>query len=165
MPDGWQAHAGFAVSPVDSEENASHYASLGIWGEASNVHVDPCDWQGNILNPPPGPAVDDFAEALASQSGWTTTQPADLTVDGYQGKRLQLTVPDDTDFADCDLREFRSWTDRWYRGPGQIDDVRLIDLDGTRQLFLTTYFPGTSAETMASLEQIVETLEIEAVDD
>jgi hypothetical protein len=43
------------------------------------------------------------------------------------------------------------------------DDIRILDIDGARHYFYTTYLPGTPAGSRAELEQMVESLVIEPV--
>ena len=54
-----------------------------------------CDSSGTEFDP--GPSVDDLANALASLEDFEATAPADVTVSGYEGKRVALTVPMDAD--------------------------------------------------------------------
>ena len=54
-----------------------------------------CDSSGTEFDP--GPSVDDLANALASLEDFEVTAPADVTVSGYEGKRVALTVPMDAD--------------------------------------------------------------------
>ena len=86
-----------------------------------------------------------------------------MTVGGHQGKRLQLIVPADVNFADCQDGQYRSFDGRWYQVPGQVDDIRVVDLDGSRRLIRTTYDPGTSAAVRTELEQLVDSMEIEPI--
>ena len=58
---------------------------------------------------------------------------------------IEMTVPTDIDFADCDRGEFRSWAGRYHQGPGQVDQVYILDVEGQRVVIDTTYMPGTSA--------------------
>jgi hypothetical protein len=46
-------------------------------------------------DPPVGPGVDDLAAALADLAPFrVTSPPKDMTIYGYRGKYLELTVPD-----------------------------------------------------------------------
>ena len=51
--------------------------------------------RSRAADPPVGPTVDDMATALAALSPFVLTKPpSDVTVDGFSGKHLELTVPD-----------------------------------------------------------------------
>ena len=126
-----------------------------------------CDSSGTEFDP--GPSVDDLANALASLEDFEVTAPADVTVSGYEGKRVALTVPMDADVdpaADphspsCDGGKYSLSSDRWYQAPGQTDDMWILDVDGERQLIVASDAPGTPADVTAQLEAMVASMEIE----
>ncbi len=124
----------------------------------NEVYTDPCEWSTNVVDPPVGPTVDDLANALAAQSMRGDPVPRDVTIDGYEGKVLQMTVPSDIDIAACDDGEFRSWSGRFHQGPGQIDFVYILDVDGERQVLIVHYLlPVTPAE-LAELDAVFESI-------
>ena len=82
-------------------------APCWIWGPTAAyefVYADPCQWSAS-RRVVPGPTVDDFATALTTLDTWHASEPTE-TVVGGQGKRVQLTVPADTNFAACVNGEF-----------------------------------------------------------
>ena len=86
-----------------------------------------------------------------------------MTVSGYEGKRVALTVPMDVDVrsSTCDESEYSLSTGRWFQAPGQTDDMRIVDVDGVRQVIVTSNTPGTPADVTAQLEAMIASLEIE----
>lgn len=46
------------------------------------------------LDPPVGPTVDDLASAWSDLPAFDSTAPIDVTVDGFDGKMVEFTVPD-----------------------------------------------------------------------
>src|SRR3972149_3081529 len=48
---------------------------------------------------------------LASQTGRQASAATDVTLDGFTGKFMELTVPARIDLAGCDDGEFRTWGD------------------------------------------------------
>jgi hypothetical protein len=127
--------------------------------EFDRVYSDPCRWKTSIIDPPVGPTVDDLANALAAQALRGDAIPADVTVDGYDGKYLEMRVPTDIDFADCDDGFFYSWGGRFHQGPGQIDGVYILDVDGQRQVLIAHHMPGASAADLAEQQAIVESID------
>ena len=117
----------------------------------------------------PGPSVDDLANALASLEDFEATAPADVTVSGYEGKRVALTVPMDADVdpatephsASCDGGKYSLSSGRWYQTTGQTDDMWILDVEGERQLIVASDAPGTPADVTAQLEAMVASMEIE----
>jgi hypothetical protein len=73
---------------------------------------------------------------------------------------IEMTVPSDIDFADCDRGEFRSWLGRYHQGPGQVDQVYILDVEGQRVVIYTNYMPGTSETERAEREAIVESMQL-----
>jgi hypothetical protein len=138
-----------------------------------NVYTGGCHWKGTALDPPVGPTVDDLATALVSQGGSGTGAPTDVTIGGYAGKKVELSIPADVDVATCDLENgfpvFGRWSPPdapsaggpWTYGNGQHDTVYIVDVDGTRQVIETMYLPGTSAADLAELEQILASIRFE----
>ena len=157
---GWQP-SGDGPGKGDHENDPPDFGGLFIWGRtgpAQAVCTEPCDWQGSAITP--GPTADDLATAIAALDGFETSEPTDVLISGYAGKRLQLNVPDEVTFAACDDGEYRSIEGRFYQLPGQVDDIRILDVAGARHYFYTSYDPGASAETQTQLEQMVDSLEI-----
>ncbi len=137
--------------------------------QIANVYVDPCRWLTSALDPPVGPTVDDLATALLKQAGPDAIAPTDVTLDGYSGKKVELSIPDYVDTATCDEGDFGRWSpsaDPTHYGPftygdGQHDTVYIIDVDGTRWVIDTNYLPGTSKANLAELEQLVSSIRFE----
>ena len=130
-------------------------------GDLEEVYTDPCDWSTNLIDPPVGPTVDDLTNALASQSMRGDPVPNDVVIDGYRGKVLEMSVPDDIVFADCDLGEFRSWNGRFHQGPGQRDDVYILDIEGERLVLVVHHMPGASEDDLAELQRVFESIDLQ----
>jgi len=130
-------------------------------GEVSSLYRDPCESSGTEFEP--GPSVDELAGALASLEGFEATAPADVTVSGYHGKRIAITVPTDVDLGSpgCDNGNYSLSEGRWFQAPGQTDDMRILDLDGERQTVTTSTTPATPTDVSSQLDDMVESLLIE----
>jgi hypothetical protein len=137
--------------------------------QVANVYADPCHWKGNGLVPAVGPSVDDLAAALVEQAGPAAVAPTDVTLDGYAGKQVELTIPDDIDTGSCDEGDYGRWSptgDPGFYGPftygkGQRDTVNIVDVDGARWVIDANYTPGNSAASLAELEQLVASVRFE----
>ena len=163
MPAGWEGGNGFRVSKNEDPSDPVAFTGVGFWiwdGDFATVYLDPCQWLDGAITPPVGPTVDDLANALASQPHRGDAVPVDVTLDGYSGKMIEMTVPSDIDFADCDRGEFRSWLGRYHQGPGQVDQVYILDVDGQRVVIYSSYMPGTSEAERAEREAIVESIQL-----
>jgi len=157
LPEGWSRQSWVVV------KNAAH---LGLFPVA-NVYSDPCLWSGALLDPPVGPTVKDLATALVNQRMREASE-TDITLDGYSGKLVRMTVPEDINFSDCDEGQFASWSEagsdapsRYAHGPGEMDDVYIISVGGTRVVIDVAHMPSTTAVEVAELADMVASLDVQ----
>lgn len=164
VPDGWNAFEDFAVDPPAGADPPGG-SSLAFWS-VENLYVDPLAEDLGTLDPPVGPTVDDLVDALVTHPAWTTTAAIDVKVDGFAGKRVELTIPSDVEFDSCGSNPFLMWTgtnggDRCAQGPGQVHDIYVVDVEGERLVFYVISFPDTPAADLAALQAVVESIEID----
>jgi hypothetical protein len=125
------------------------------------VYGDPCHWS-TTRSDTPAATVDEFVVALAAQASRNASEPVDVTVDGYAGRSITLHVPDDAMFSECDRAIFASWglgaepnPKRYHQGPGQIDKLWILDVDGELAVIDAGYYEGTPQIVVDELEAIV----------
>jgi hypothetical protein len=161
---GWYG----AVSSGELVKNESHEppdgAGMIVFAQPEYyVYGDACHWATTTPDTP-ATTVDDFVAALSSQASRDASEPADITLGGYTGKSITLRAPDDADITDCDPGFSGSWScgDEevspcgYHSGPGEIDTVYILDVDGVIMAWNTKYYAGTPAEDLAELEAIVQ---------
>ena len=124
-----------------------------------NVVADPCDPSKQLLEPPVGPSVDDLVAALSAIPGFEATAAEDVTISGYSGQRLQLTAPMNP--GGCELSTWAIGPAANRVGPGEVNDLRILDVNGTR-VVITTAHVGDTAAGLPAVEQIVDSIQIEA---
>jgi len=167
---GWEGDAGSGIlqkGPQGADPPGG--AGMIIFPDSDRWYVpaDPCRW--STTWPDAGSAtVDELVAALAAQASRNPSAPGDIAIDGHAGKSITLHVPDDATFGGCDAGKFctlgdpvRSPTDscyRYHQGPGQIDEMWIVDVNGTPVVVDWTYYAGTSPETVAELRAIVESM-------
>jgi hypothetical protein len=156
VPDGWDTDAGGAV--VKGEP------AFGVlfWGPFTRAYTDSCP--SAMVDPPPGPTVDDFASVWADQPAFNATAPTDIVVDGFAGKLVEFTVPD-YDEAECPYGDFMLLADDsgdgyWAQAPSGHHQLRILDVDGTRQMITSFWYPDTSAEDRAAIDEIIASIQI-----
>ena len=157
IPGGWGNLDQRGVTSNDSS------AVVVFWpfpADFNEVYADPCHWKTTAIEPAVGPTVDDLANALAAQAMRGEAVPTAVSIDGHSGKVLEMSVPSDLDFADCDDGFFYSWAGRFHQGPGQIDRVYILDVDGTRQVFIAHHMPRDSEADLAEQQAIVDSIQI-----
>jgi hypothetical protein len=128
--------------------------------------------------PPVGPSVDDLATALADLGPFrVTSAPEDVSIYGYQGKYLELTVPnlpvsEDGTFTTCAEGNLKSWVaaidageagDAFYgyTGPGYTEEFWILDVEGTRLMIAAEQSPGSPSKDVAELRAILDSIRIE----
>ena len=87
VPEGWTS---CVYGPVEAGVCRGDESGVGFV-IVDNVVSDPCDPSRPPLVPPVGPSVDDLVNAISNLDGFESTDPVDLTVDGFQGKQLELS--------------------------------------------------------------------------
>jgi hypothetical protein len=132
-------------------------------------------------DPPVGPSVNDLATALADLAPFrVTSPPKDVTIYGYSGKYLELTVPDlpvagdgdDRRFAGCIDGNLKSWVaaidtepgDAFYGyngEPGRTEEFWILDVDGTRLVIEANWSPASPREDVAETRAILDSIRIE----
>lgn len=144
---GWFKHS---ADPPDG-------IGMTFWN-VTNVLTDPCG--GDPLDPPLGPSVEDLADALAAQPHTVVAQDTAVTIDGYSGRFLDYTADD---MSGCPLGRLQRWmapgVDREAL-PGERDQVWILDVDGKRVVIDAFSFAGATAEDLAELDSIAETIRI-----
>ena len=156
VPDDW-VRGGWLVN--NGRNTGTELTAIQVWA-VTNSHTDPCNWDETALDPPLGPTVDDLVTALENQLT-RGASASDVTLDGYAGKLVKMTVPTDAVFSDCDSGQFRSWDDRFHQGPGQQDNVYILDVEGFRLVIDALSYPGSPAADLEELQQILDTIQIE----
>ena len=136
------------------------------------MYGDPCQWSTTVPETP-ATTPDEIAAALAAQASRDATAPVDVTVGGYAGKSITLHVPmsfevpdatRDEEFADCDQSAFVSYGlegnetgyERNHQGPGQVDELWILDVDGAIVILDAMYGPAAPAEHVADLRTLAE---------
>lgn len=156
VPEGWENLDGGGVSKDSTV--------VRFWpsdSEVAHVYADPCYQSDGFVDPPVGPTVDDLATALADQPRRGDAVPTAVTIDGYRGKLIKLSVPADLDIASCDGGLFVSWEGRIHHDPGQLDWIYVLNVDGQRLLIYQRFDPGTSEAARAEQQAVFDSIHLD----
>jgi hypothetical protein len=146
-------------------------------GTVFSVYADPCLWRTTV----PSTAAttpEEFAAALAAQAQSDATAPVDVTVGGYTGKATTLTVPmsyyidadasPEEEFADCDESHYGFYASevetepfRSAQGPGQVDELWIMDVNSSIVILDATYGPEAPAALVEELRAVAESATFE----
>jgi hypothetical protein len=135
-------------------------------GTEFNVFGDPCQWS-TTMPATPATTPDEIAAALATQAETDATAPVDVTVGGYTGKAVTLHTPLSYDipgasreekFADCDESMFVFYgvagdanAGRNAQGAGQVDELWILDVEGSIVILDAAYGPAVPADLIAEM--------------
>ena len=176
---GWTSLPDFG-GLLKGEDSDPPEAAMLFWswpaGTTLDVFGDACRWESTRPTTPAA-TVDEIASALAAQAPRDASTPVDVTIGGHDGKHVTLHVPDDAPtraeaFKDCDGGEFASYGEtgktgvdglaRTHQGPGQVDELWILDVDGRLAIIDVMYRPDTSDELIEEMRTIVESTTVEA---
>ena len=158
-------------------------AALLAWawpaGTEFNVYGDPCQWSTTIPETPATTPAE-IASAFVDQALRDATvvdAPVDVTVGGFAGKAITIHVPmsfevpnatREEEFADCDGDAFALYGvegedghARNAQGPGQIDELWILDVDGAIVILDAALSPATPADLVEELRALAESATFE----
>ena len=154
VPNGWLT---WAYTSAASQIN---FAKPDV-GEISfeivdNVSAEPCTQL--LRDPPVGASVDDLVAALSDLPDFEVNPPTDITIDGFSGKQLTMTAPAN---ARCgSLYTWRTTTRQNGVGAGEVNEVRILDVDGVRLVISVAHGPSLSAEARSEIDAVVNSIQI-----
>jgi hypothetical protein len=172
--EGWSMWIGAAKSADDGHVMVSITTVTNLVRHGCRDH----SW----ADPPVGPSVDDLATALSNLAPFrVTSPPKDVTIYGYRGKHLELTVPDlpvegqgdDRSFAQCVGGNLKSWVaaidaaeegDAFYgynAEPGRTEEFWILDVEGTRLMIEANWSPDSPRKDVSEMRAILDTIQIE----
>lgn len=150
----------WAYTYAGSQVNVNTGAGEISFEIIEQVHRDPC--ADGRDDPRLGPSVDDLVRALAILEGYgfEVSPVTDTMVAGFHGKQLTMTAPAALP-AGCDgFQTWRTSTRQNGVGPGEVADVRVVNVDGVRLLINIAHRPTLSDADRADLEAIVDSIQI-----
>ena len=183
VPEGWAGMAGRpghldVLVPAGEPDVGPPGGMAILFLDVTTLNGDPCDWSGAEDDVSVGPAVDDLVEAILAQPGGVETRynvsdPVDVTIGGYSGKRVDIVVPtmpfegQTSDARNCDEGHFQLWNTTatgedviYAQGPADRWHTSILDVDGTRLVIVTRDFEATSSADRAEMDAIIDSLVI-----
>ncbi len=164
FPEGWTVQYGHLF--LKDSDNADGFGFDAV--DPDEIYADACEGSNGQVEEV-GPGVDDLATALLQQSGPKARGPIDTTLGGYPATRIDLAVPKRFDLKPCNVKDVGLQI--WYSVPADkyfvllpdgIMSVYIVDVDGTRQTFVTgPSGPATSDKDARELQAILDSIRIE----
>ncbi len=161
LPSGWETRDVFVL-----KSGSDPLFGLSFF-DVAGIYADGCQWV--LVQPAVGPSVDDLVAAFARVPGFGGAV-RDVTVDGFPGKLVEYTVPD-YDPVECRSGRFGLFQEDgplglsgdpslWAQAPGQRNEFRILDVDGTRLVVGAGYPPDISAADLRQLRTVLDSVEI-----
>ena len=154
----------FSCSESAVEQSACHRTTPSTivavaFQIVDNVVADPCAGRKTpaLLDPPVGPAVDDLVTAISSLRGYQATAPVDITVSGFHGIEFTLTAPNRDGCGSTWATAERTTG----MGAGEINLLRIIDVDGVRVMISGAYRPETPEAELDALKHVMDSAQIQ----
>jgi hypothetical protein len=148
VPDGFTDGSHWYVVSPDGD------TFLGLWTTQS-IERDAC------LAPDddditPGPSVEELASALVDQGSTETSEPTEVSLDGYDGIYLEVSGP--VDLGSCGAGPGLA-NGRGIYSDDQLDRLWILDVDGQRLVVDAASGPTSSPAEVDALSSMVESIE------
>ena len=141
-----------------------------LWGDSGaklgfavpdNVFADPCDVGRGLVDPAPGPTIDEMTRALFEIPGWEASEWEWDSYMGFTGSHFRLAGPPNLDGCEEPVRLVR--TPGW---PGFVEyfgdplEVWLLNVRGTRVLIYASRPADMTASDAAELQAVFDSIQI-----
>ncbi len=156
---GWYAIDASSVEFI-YPDGVSYGPAFGVWNITASAG-NPCAAY-EPATPAPGPSIDDLLNSLADQPGIEAGPIVPVTIGGYTGAYVELTVAADIGTCPDGFFTWGSETEgRAAKATGEVDRVYAIDVDAQRITFYTRVPSDTGSEQEGQLRRIVESIDIQ----
>jgi hypothetical protein len=158
--NGWVS---WGPGVLTSEPDFHDHVGIGF-ANVANLYPEPCHWHSTpVKYGSLGPSVDDLVDGLVAQPHFAASSATSVSLAGFGGRYVELSIDPGLDFSECDDQTVHSWLDtngfsRYYQGPGQIERFWILDVGGTRVVIEGSMFPQASDSDRDQLSQIIDSL-------
>lgn len=160
---------------LDAPETVGGALLAWTWpvGTQFRPYGDPCQWSSSTPETP-ATTPDEIADGLAAQAESEASTPTDVEVGGYPGKKVTLHTPmtyemegatREEKFADCDDSSYAYYgvdgdegteVARNSQGPGEVDELWIMDVDGAIVILNVVYSPATPDDLVEELRAMAD---------
>ena len=164
MPAGWDGFGDLTIFPDGAP--GLPFQFIGV----TALNSDLCHWKGRKGEVNVGTTVNDLVEALVAQTKYEVSDPVDVSIGGYSGKRVDVVFPaklfreeGSSEAPGCDEGVTRLFGDGGIYGqaPNERWQTNILDVDGTRFVIIVQDYPNTSAAEREGAAAILASMVIE----
>ena len=153
VPAGW---SGFQDWAIVGPEMPGNVGTALVMADKIGVPVDSCRPDGT----PAAATVDDFIASVEARGDWVVSEPADITVGGHTGRRIDVELP--ADVGACGSND-----DYWVTAEGgkggfyaQAASNQFtfwaLDVAGTPKVLMRSTFAAVPADEISETDAMVE---------
>ena len=164
---GWDGQPGEGIL-IKNDSGADPPAGAGMIvfpdHKGWRVPSDPCHWQSTTADTAAA-TVDALVAALKAQASRAAVAPVAITVGGRAGTSITLHVPNDAALQSCDKQEFCTIVTeaamdcaRYAQGPGQIDVLWIVKVNGFLVVIDAAHYDPTPPEHVTEMKAIVDSV-------
>jgi hypothetical protein len=167
---GWRFDAGVAHLSKGDEVGNVPEATILLWSHPAGTEFyvpgDACRSESTMPDTP-ATTPDEISAVLAAQASRDASEVVDATIGGYAGKSLTVHVPDAAVFGDCEGETYLTYATgddpgaRPQQGPGQIDEISVLDVNGATVVISAQYRPDSRPELVEEMQSIAESATFE----
>ena len=165
FPEGWTVQYGHVYAGYGPQDEEFGFYAVVV----DEIFAEAC--KGSEAGAPTavGPTSTTSPPPLLQQPGPKASGPFDTTLGGSPATRVDLTVPEGFDLSACNAQDIGLQV--WFSAPAEKNfvlppdgpaSVYILDVDGERQVFLTQHDVTTSAEDLAELQAVLDSIRIGA---
>ena len=168
VPAGWHGFGDGTIFPA-GEADVPGGGTAFQFIRVAALNSDLCHWKGPKGEVDVGTTVDDLVAALAAQTGYEVSDPVDVSIGGYSGKRIDVVYPaglfkeeDSSEAPGCDEGVTHLFGDTGIYGqaPNERWQTNILDVAGTRFVIILQDYPNTSAAERAEAATIIDSMVI-----
>jgi hypothetical protein len=165
VPAGWSGFGDGTIFPDGADGTALQFIN-----SVTALNSDLCHWKDPKGEVNVGTTADDLVSALVAQTKYEVSDPVDVSIGGYSGKRVDVVFPaklfkekGSSDAPGCDEGVTRLFGDGgiYGQGPDERWQTNILDVDGTRFVIIVQDDPDTSAADRAGTSAVVDSMVIE----
>lgn len=133
-----------------------------------SLNGDPCNHPGTADDVAIDPTVDDLVAGLTSSTEYETSDPTDVSLGGYSGKQVVVTMPADPAAVDQCAEGYVIWNPMeggFYDNAFGTENrwtLWILDVEGQRVVIRISDFEDSPADLRQELQAIVDSIVITA---